>query len=38
MTPQDAVDEMGLSLDFVEAHFKTNLLFVAADGRKLLTA
>lgn len=37
-TPQDAVDEMGLSLDFVNAHFKTNLLFVAADGQKLLTA
>ncbi len=37
-TPQDAVDEMGLSKDFVKAHFKTNLLFVAADGQKLLTA
>ncbi len=37
-TPQDAVDEMGLSMDFVKAHFKTNLLFVAADGQKLLTA
>ena len=37
-TPQDAVDEMGLSMDFVKAHFKTNLLFVAADGQRLLTA
>ena len=37
-TPQDAVDEMGLSMDFVKAHFKSNLLFVAADGQKLLTA
>ena len=37
-TPQDAVDEMGLSSDFVNAHFNSNLLFVAADRQKLLTA
>lgn len=35
-TPQEAVDEMGLDIDFVRAKFKTNLLFGVSEGQKLL--
>lgn len=36
-TPQEAVDEMGLSINFVKKHFRSNLLFGVNDGQKLLT-
>lgn len=37
-TPQEGADEMGLSLEFVQSRFRSNLLFDISEGRKLLTA
>jgi len=37
-TPQEAVEEMGLDINFVKSRFGTNLLFEASEGQKLLTA
>lgn len=35
-TPQEAVDEMGISIDFAQSKFKSNLLFGVREGQKLL--
>ncbi len=37
-SPQEAADEMGVTLDFAKARFRSNLLFGISEGRKLLTA
>lgn len=36
-SPQEAADEMGLDIDFVNQRFGSNLLLGVADGQKLLT-
>ncbi|KKN55655.1 hypothetical protein LCGC14_0579570 [marine sediment metagenome] len=35
-SPQEAVNEMELDVDFVKSHFETNALFGIKDGQKLL--
>lgn len=35
-TPQEAVDEMGIDIDFATSKFKSNLLFGVREGQRLL--
>jgi len=37
-TPQEAVEEMGLDINFVKSRFGINLLFESSEGKKLLMA
>ena len=37
-SPQEAVDEMGIDLDFAKSKFRSNLLFGVMEGQKLLSA
>ena len=37
-SPQEAVDEMGIDINFAKSKFKCNLLFGVTEGQKLLTA